>query len=147
MWNFRKTCAVETEAFTGTNTRHEAKLQRGIRLPASSPHWVILLSNCLFLYNGVYWVDLMLSVCDVIVSQKSGTMLLDRSTFDQSPFDSPTFDQLLCFWHWLDDIRSIRYHWIEIRNFTRSLCAKKNKRARHILQMWVWDTKEHCVWV
>ena len=36
----------------------------------SSLHWLILLSNCSFLYNVVYWVDLMLSICDIIVSQK-----------------------------------------------------------------------------
>ena len=30
-----------------------------------------LISNCSFLYNGVYWVNLMLSICDVIVSQKT----------------------------------------------------------------------------
>ena len=30
---------------------------------------LILLSNCSFLYNRVCWVDLMLSICDVIVKK------------------------------------------------------------------------------
>ena len=34
-------------------------------LGPSSLHWHILLSNCLFLYNGVYLVNLLLSICDV----------------------------------------------------------------------------------
>ena len=37
----------------------------------SSLHWLILLSNCLFSYNRVYWADLLLSIGDIIVSQKS----------------------------------------------------------------------------
>ena len=38
---------------------------------ASSLHWLNLLSNSSFLYNWVYWVNLMLSICEVIVSQKT----------------------------------------------------------------------------
>ena len=36
----------------------------------SSLHWLDLLSKSLFLYNGVYWGHLVLSIYDVIVSQK-----------------------------------------------------------------------------
>ena len=36
----------------------------------SSLHWIIFLSDCSFLYNGVYQVVLKLSICDVIFSQK-----------------------------------------------------------------------------
>ena len=36
----------------------------------SSLHCLILLSNCSFLYNRVYRVDQVLSICDVIVSPK-----------------------------------------------------------------------------
>ena len=39
-------------------------------LHMSSLHWLDYPSNFLFSYNGAYWIDLMLSICDVIVSQK-----------------------------------------------------------------------------
>ena len=39
-----------------------------IFMTLSSLHGLVLRSN-LFLYNGVYWVHLLLSICDVIVSQ------------------------------------------------------------------------------
>ena len=39
----------------------------------SSLHWIILLSNCSFLCNGVYKVKFKLSICDVIVIQKIST--------------------------------------------------------------------------
>ena len=39
----------------------------------SSIHGLILRSNFSFSYNGVYWGFLMLSICDVIVNQKTYT--------------------------------------------------------------------------
>ena len=36
----------------------------------SSTHWIVLLTNGSFLYNGVYYNRLKLSIYDVIVSQK-----------------------------------------------------------------------------
>ena len=45
-------------------------LDFGVKCWFSSLLWLNLLSKSLFSYNGVYWVDLMLSIRDVIVSQK-----------------------------------------------------------------------------
>ena len=42
----------------------------GIFPVPSSLHWLDLCSNFAFYYQGVYWVDLLLSICDIIVSQK-----------------------------------------------------------------------------
>ena len=38
---------------------------------ASNLHWLILLLNCSFSYSRLYWVDLLLSICDIMDSQKS----------------------------------------------------------------------------
>ena len=70
----------------------------------SSLHWLYLLSKSSFLYNGVYWVYLMLSICDVIVSQKRYNgewkkhffgrgknfirSLCTKNIFGQMPFES-----------------------------------------------------------
>ena len=42
-----------------------------------------------------------------------GTTSLDLSTFDLNTFDLATFNRFYYYRHWLGDIRSIRYHWIE----------------------------------
>ena len=42
-----------------------------------------------------------------------GTTSLDFLTFDLNTFDLATFDQFYYYPHWLGDIRSINYHWID----------------------------------
>ena len=75
-------------------------------------NWIISLSNCLFLYNGVYSLVLNLSICDVIVSQKGSNG-----------------DEKLHFF-------GLDY------NFTRSLCGKyifgqRCKYALHVIDRYL----------
>ena len=60
-------------------------------------HWLDLLSNHLFQYNGVYWVDLMLSICDLIVIQKP-----NNEEWMLESFFVCLFVCLLATWGWVN---------------------------------------------
>ena len=64
--------SLETICLLNETCKHanEREQETSKEKQCSSLHWIIWLSNCLFLYKGVYKVILKLSICDVIVSQK-----------------------------------------------------------------------------
>ena len=68
--------------------------------------------------NTAFCSDLFMNSCKREEKESQGCVLngstsLDRSTLDRIPFVFPTFDRFQCFRHWLGDILSIWYHWID----------------------------------
>ena len=104
----------------------------------SSLHWLDLHSNFSFSYNRVYWVHLLLSTCDIIVSQKPYNGEGETTNFTPSLL---SLHKKITFWA-NTKLGHFLYTVLKLSGFLTAI-----KRRYYGSKMWVWVTKEHCVWV